>query len=196
MGLLKSFNTNENFWEMNPQFRLIQPFKGLHNSDKTRGKGKSSKTMWFVAQVADDSKENIFKNVLYEERIQLLSLDFMEEPDYFDDNKELLEALIDQYHNFHTTPAVRALHEMNEKLAERSKFIKKTEYTMDSYDMDERTGKPILVKGTAKDLDAMMKNTKGIYDQYHQILKSLAEEEEDQQVKGGQNLSLSDTGVI
>jgi len=196
MGLLKSFNTNENFWEMNPQFRVIQPFKGLHNSDKSRGKGKSSKIMWFVAQVADDSKENIFKNVLYEERIQLLSLDFMEEADFFDNNKELLEALIDQYENFHTTPALRALREMNEKLMERAKFIKNTEYTMDSYDMDDRTGKPILVKGTAKDLDAMMKNTKGIYDQYHQILKSLAEEEEDQQVKGGQNLSLSDTGAI
>jgi hypothetical protein len=196
MGLIKSFNTDENFWVLNPQFKLIQPFKGLHNSDKTRNKGKSSKVMWFVAQVADDSKENTFRNILYEERVQLLSLDFMDDVNYFDNNKEELDKLIDQYDIFHTTAGLKALREWNEKIIERAAFIKSTEYSMDSYEMDERTGKPILVKGTAKDLDAMMKNTKGIYDQYHHILKSLAEEDEDQQVKGGQTLSLSDTGQI
>ena len=196
MSLLKNFNTDENFWVVNEQFKNIQPFKSLHNSDKSRNKGKSSKTMWFVAQVADSSPKNIFRNLLSEERVALLSSDFMEDANFYDNNRDNLDQLIATYKKFHTTPALQALEEWNEKMIERARFIKNTEYTMDTYDMDERTGKPVLVKGTAKDLDMMMKNTKAIYDQYHQILKSLSEESEESQVKGGQTLSLSDLGEI
>lgn len=196
MSLIKSFNTDENFWVINPQFKNIQPFKGLHKSDKSRNKANSSKTMWFVAQVADSSTDNIFRNIIYEERIYLLCSEYMEDTNFYDNNKENLDALIETYNSFHSTPALKALEEWNEKMIQRAQFIKNTAYSMDSYDMDERTGKPVLVKGTAKDLDLMMKNTKGIYDQYHTILKSLAEEDEEAQVKGGQQLSLSDTGAI
>lgn len=196
MGLLKSFNTDENFWIMNPQFKNVQPFKGLHNSDKSRLKGTSSKMMWFVAQISDNSKENTFRNIQYDERIYLLAKDYMEDEDYYDKNKDTLDKLIETYKFIHTTAAQEALDQWNEKMRERARFIKLTPYSMDSYDMDPRTGKPVLVKGTAKDLDSMMKNTKGIYDQYHIILKSLSEEENSTQVKGGQQLSLSDTGDI
>ena len=196
MSLITTFNTDENFWILNPQFKNIQPFKGLHNSDKSRGKGTSSKIMWLVSQIADSSPTNVFKNMIYEEKVALLSLDFMEDGNFFDENIELLQPLIDTYEKFHTTAALKAMREWNEKMLERSEFIKETRYTMDSYDMDERTGKPILVKGTAKQLDDMMKANKQIYDMYHIILKSLAEEDENTQVKGGQHLSLSDTGEI
>lgn len=196
MSLINSFNTDENFWIINPQFKNVQPFKNHHNSDKSRGKGKSSKIMWFVVQIADTSANNVFKNMIYEEKVALLSLDFMQDADYYDTNEDLLQPLIDTYRRLHTTPALKAMEEWNEKMIERSEFIKNTSYSMDSYDMDERTGKPILVKGTAKQLDDMMKNNKPIYDMYHIILKSLAEEDENTQVKGGQHLSLSDTGEI
>lgn len=196
MSLINSFNTDENFWILNPQFKTVQPFKGLHNSDKSRGKGKTSKIMWFVAQIADSSADNIFKNMIYEERVGLLAHDYMEDNDFFDNNKEMLEPLIEVYKKIHSTVAQQALEEWNAKMIERSAFIKKTEYSMDSYDMDERTGKPILVKGTATQLDNMMKINKSLYDMYHIILKSLSEEDENTQVKGGQHLSLSDTGEI
>jgi hypothetical protein len=41
-----------------------------------------------------------------------------------------------------------------------------------------------------------MKATKSIYDQYQMILKTLDEESKDSQVKGGQQLSMSDLGEI
>lgn len=196
MSLIKSFNTDENFWIVNPQFKNVQPFKGLHSSDKSRNKATSSKTMWYVAQICDSSKDNVFRNILYEERISLLSLDFMSNKDFYEENKKLLDTLFSTYNSLHTTPALLALEEWNTKMVQRAEFIKETPYTMDSYEMDPVKGVMLRIPGNAKDLDTMMKNTKGIYDMYHQIMKSLAEEDEDQQVKGGQTLSLSDSKEI
>lgn len=196
MGLIKSFNTDENFWVINPQFKNVQPFKKLHNSDKSRNKATSSKVMWFTAQVADTGKDNLFRNVQYDERIALLATDFMGDSDYYDKNQEEQDKLIKMYVKLHTTPAGQALVEWNEKMVERSDFIKNTAYSLDTYEMDPVKGTPIKIGGTAKDLDTMMKNSKSIYDMYHQILKSLAEEDEETSVKGGQTLSLSDTGEI
>jgi len=196
MSLIKSFDTDENFWVANPQFKNIQPFKGLHNSDKSRNKATSSKTMWYVAQVVDTSKDNIFRNVPYDERISLLSIDFMNDADFYDKNEDLLEKLIKTYHLLHTTPALKAMEEWDEKMVQRAKFIKTTAYTMDKYEMDPAKGTMVKIPGNAKVLDDMMKNTAAIYNMYHQIMKSLAEEDEDQQVKGGQTLSLSDQGDI
>lgn len=195
MSLINSFNTDENFWVLNPQFKNIQPFKSLHNSDKTRGKGKSSKIMWYVAQVSDTSKDNLFRNMIYEERVGLLAQDFMEDNDFYDNNRQLLDPLIETYNKFHTTPAMRAMEEWNEKMIERSEFIKDTEYSMDRYEMGAE-GKLFKIAGTSKQLDDMMKINKQLYDMYHVILKSLAEEDENTQVKGGQHLSMSDTGEI
>lgn len=196
MSLIKSFDTDVNFWVANPQFKNIQPFKGLHSADKSRNKATSSKTMWFVAQIIDTSKDNIFRNVQYDERIALLCIDFMNEPDFYDKNEEKLVKLITTYVLLHTTPALKALVEWDEKMTQRAKFIKDTAYSMDKYEMDEVKGTMVKIPGNAKVLDDMMKNTKAIYDMYHQIQKSLAEEDEDQKVKGGQTLSLSDTGAI
>jgi hypothetical protein len=152
--------------------------------------------MWFVAQVIDSSKDNIFRNVQYDERIALLCIDFMNDQDFYDKNEEKLVKLIATYVLLHTTPALKALVEWDEKMTQRAKFIKDTAYSMDKYEMDPLKGTMVKIPGNAKVLDDMMKNTKAIYDMYHQIQKSLAEEDEDQQVKGGQTLSLSDTGAI
>jgi len=196
MSLTKSFNTDDSFWVVNPQFKNIQPFKGLWSSDKSRNKITSSKIMWYVAQIQESGKENVFRNVQYHERIGLLSKDFMGDPDYYDKNEKKLLPLFEMYHTLHTTPALKSLEEMNEKLTQRAIFIRDTPYTMDTYEMDPAKGTMMKIPGNAKVLDDMMKNTKAIYDMYHQIQKSLAEEDEDQQVKGGQTLSLSDTGEI
>lgn len=196
MSLIKSFDTDLNFWITNPQFKNIQPFKGLHSADKSRNKATSSKTMWFVAQVVDASKDNIFRHVQYDERIALLCTDFMQDDDYFDKNEEKVQKLLDTYVLLHTTPALKAMEEWNEKMVQRAKFIKDTKYTMDKYEMDPTKGTMVKIPGNAKVLDDMMKNTPAIYTMYHQIQKSLAEEDEDQQVKGGQTLSLSDQGAI
>jgi len=195
MSLINSFNTSENFWIINPQFQNVQPFKKLHNSDKSRNKGKSSKIMWFIAQIADTSGSNTFRNLNYEERVALLSHDYMEDDDYFDNNEDLLGPLIETYRNLHMTPALKALGEWNDKITQRAAFIKDTSYSMDTYEMNLE-GKMIRRAGTAKQLDDMMKATKAIYDLYQSILKSLTEEDEEHKVKGGQKLSLSDLGEI
>lgn len=196
MSLITSFSTDDNFWVLNPQFKVLRPFKKLHDSDRSRNKETSSKIMWFVAQALDDNPSNIFKNVGIDERIDYLSADYMADKDYYNKKEDILQPLMDKYLYLHTTIARKSLQELQDKLVDRAKFIKETEYTLDTYDLDPTTGKPVIKKGTAKDLDIMMKNTKGIYDLLFDIEKALKGEDESNQVKGGQNLSLSDTGDI
>jgi len=196
MSLITSFNTDESFWVMNPQFKNVNPFKKLHDSDRSRNKANSSKRMWFVSQALDDHADNLFKNAPYEQRVNLLSADYMGDPDYFVDNEQELQQYFDVYISLHNTIARKTLVEFHDKLVDRAKFMKDTKYTVDRFDQDMTTGKVVKIAGTAKMLDDMMKNTKPIYELYHSILKSLSEEDESNQVKGGQTLSLSDTGDI
>lgn len=196
MSIITSFNTGDNFWVLNPQFQSINPFKRLYDSDKSRNKSTSSKKMWFIVQAMDDSPNNVFRNLLFEEKVNKLSEDFMLDPNYYTDNEQDLQQYMETYDKFHTTAARRALEEWKEKIIDRSGFIKRTPYTMDSFTQDEDTGKFVKTAGTAKMLDDMMKNSNQIYALYHTILKDLTKEDEDSKIKGGQKLSLSDEGVI
>ena len=194
MALINTFSTDENFWVLYPQFQTVQPFKDLYKKDRSKNKYQSSKVAWFVTQVIDTSSKNVFRNLVYEERLSLLSQDFMGDVDYYDKHASTLQPLIDFYTKLHMTAARKALKEWEEKMIDRSEFIKNTPYSEDSY--EQMGDKWVKQAGTAKMLDDMMKNSKGIFDLYQQILKSLDEEGEGSQVKGGRTLSLSDTKKI
>lgn len=196
MSITTSFNTDESFWSENPQFKKIRPFKKLHDSDRSRNKNTSSTQMWFIAQALDDNPKNVFKNVGMDERIDLLAQDYMNDPEYYNKREEEFAPFFKKYIALHTTVARKALGELEAKLVERAKFIKDTAYTLDTYELDPTTGKPVIKKGTAKDLDMMMKNTKGIYDLMMDLQKALGTENESNQVKGGRVLSMSDSGEI
>jgi hypothetical protein len=87
-------------------------------------------------------------------------------------------------------------------MQKRSKKLKSMDYYFDEYLTDEngdnvlsKTGQPVIVKGTAKQLDDAYKITPSMYAEYDKIQKLLAEEE----LKRGRNAkpkSPSETGEI
>lgn len=196
--MINLFDPSVNFWEANPQFKFVNPFKDLHKSDKSKDKKKSSDMMYFVALCYDISPENKFRSLTEEEKHSMIGEDFCGDEQYFAHNETTLEPLIAMYCNMQDTPAMKALREWNEKMIERSKFIKSTKYGPDYIDIVyTRTGeKEVTVTGTWEFLDKMMVNTKKLYEDYARILKDLSEENNEGGAKGGGMLSASDTGEL
>jgi hypothetical protein len=190
------FDPEVNFWEANPQLKVINPFKDLYKEDKSKNKSKSSLMMYFVAFCYDMSPNNKFRNMPELDKHEVIGEDYCGDIKYFTKNEEVLTPLIDMYCNLQDTPALKALREWNSKMMERSKFIKDTKYGPDYLAVVYTKGgvqQEVTVTGTWDFLDKMMKITKSLYDDYQRILKDLSEEQgNDSQGKGGYTPSLND----
>lgn len=191
MSLIDSFDTDQNFWDNNPQLKVAGAFKKLYTSDKSRNKSVSSKLMWTVALIWDRSSK------YYNEpedgpdgKIALLFDDYFGDPDYYKKNIEKVNELRDFYRRLQESIAERTLRGIEEKLLERDIFIKDTEYTMG--DKSDRG----FIFGTVDTLDKMMANTKKLYDMWEEAKKIVTQEKEQGTAKGGGKESLTDADEI
>jgi hypothetical protein len=189
ISTVELFTPDSNFWELNQQFKIANPFKTIYAKDKSKGKKESSKLMWFVAHCYDISSK--FYRLPVEEKHKVISEDFCGDVNFYEDNKDLLNDLVEAFINLQDTPVQRAMRTLNKKLEERARLIDETEYTFDYYEEDDR-GKLITKKGTADQLDKMMIATKKLIDYFQDIRKELATEETQGTAKGGSLSSLND----
>ena len=174
---LNNFDIDANYWDVDPQLKVIEPFASLYNEDKTKKKGTSSLYMWAVALHADP-ESRLFKigkeskeNIIYNDYIKSKKEDFS-----WDVVKEHIEA----YKKLYLTQAQRSLVDWEEKLEERGKFLKGVPYTLEDGDT----------------LDKMLAATSKLYDHYEKILERLADEEAEGQTKGGRIESISEKKII
>jgi len=159
----------ENIWEIHPSLALAGPFKDLYKSDKSPNKAHSSRLLWTVALIWDrDSKYYNLPETGEDSKIDLLFEDIYGDVKYYGKNRKKVEELRDFYLKLQETTARRSLREIEEKLDQRSKFLK----------------------------DTMLADTKKIYDLYEQALRSVSNEVEESEAKGGAQESLSDKGSI
>jgi len=188
--ITRTFETEENFWEVNPSFLTIKLFREFNKSDKSKKKAKSSQIMWAIAFLIDPHTDNPWKNLADEDKRALIKTD------YLDIEWDEYEDLIAEYYNRCLTAAERNLYDMVEKMNERSKFIKGTEYTLDHMEeMDN--GRFKTVKGTALQLDKMVVDSKKIYEQLEQIQQMVNKENTDGgKTKGGMQESAAEQGLL
>jgi hypothetical protein len=193
MKIVETFDPNSNFWEEHAQLAATGPIKDLYNKDKSRNKAVSSKLMWCIALIWDSNSK--FYNLPEEgedSKIDLIFEDYYGSTKYFKDNKKKIYELRDFYLKLQESPARRALREIEDKLAERARFLKST-----PYDLGVCNERGQWIGNTATILDKMMADTKKIYDLYNEALKTVAAEAvSEERVKGGGNLSLSDKEEI
>ncbi len=178
--LVTSFTPDANFWELNPLFTVAGPSKRLYDEDTSKGRIVSSKMMWFVAFCYDLAPENIFSRLPEVEKHELIGKDYMNNERFYEDNKELLDPLIEHYCHLEHTAATRHLYVWNIKMDEKTKYMKETAYAPETWKM----------------LEDMMKSNKEIFASYKQILQELNKEQAGGSAKGGKTPSLSDTGAI
>ena len=120
MTLLNNFDTSSNFWESNPQMKILfaEEFK----------KKVSSSHMWGLFLYAHPSSK------LYNEspsiRKSIILKDFAKDL-AFDDYKETLSKI----ERFVLTKAEKLLSTWERKLHERDEFINEQQYSIETYDI-------------------------------------------------------------
>lgn len=188
--ITKIWNTDENYWALNPIMKTIKVFREFYEQDKSKGKEKSSKIMWAIALYKDPNEANPWRNTSEADKKLLISEDFLRDKK-FEWEDSVISSLISIYEEFCLTIAEKELVRYEKKLSQRGDFINETDYSLDEYDED--TGK--VVKGTADQLDKMMVNTVKIYEQYD-VIKAMISKEAGTYVKGGSKESAGESGLL
>lgn len=164
----------QNFWEANPQFKLVAPFKFLYEEDKSKKKSDSSTMMWFTVYCYYPL--SIFHKLDEDEKHSLIGEDYCGSISYYTEHKSTLDMLIQNFSNMCLSPMQRQLLELEMLLNKRAAFIRQQDYTFEN----------------AKDLDAMVKATAEIYKNFKTIVDDLAKEDVAGVAKGGSMPSLND----
>ncbi len=177
MSVINNFDINNNFWETNTQFKVIEPFKSLYTSDKSKKKEKSSKIMWAIAFLVDNSEDNKFRNLLDEEKRIIIADDYLDDSSFnWDDYEELIE----KYETLNMSKYEKSLRIYESKLEERNKFIKDTAYDME----------------TATQLDKIISSTKSIFDLISKLRDDINKEKSSGETKGSMVESANELGLI
>lgn len=192
-SISKNWNTDENYWLINPIMKTIPLFNKLYSSDKSKNKLKSSKIMWAIALKIDPHDANPWRNVLEDDKVKLIETEYMKGEGFSFTDKGILE-LCDTYINHCLTIPEKELVILEKKLHQRGVFIDETDYTLDSYEETDKGFK--RVKGTAEQLDKMIVGTYNIFKQYNQLKKDIQEEANRGSTRGGQSESASEKGVL
>ncbi len=194
MRIVETFNPDVNFWTEHIQLAAVDPIKSIYKKDTSKDKIKSSKLMWCIALIWDrNSKFFNLPEDGVDSKIELIFTDFYGDKNYYKNNKVEVDNLKAFYIKLQDTTAKRALREIEQKLLERTQFIHDTKYTLG--ECNERGS---WVGNTATILDKMLADTKKVYDLYNDALKLVEKEdlEGEGRVKGGGNISMTDSGEM
>lgn len=192
------FNIEENFWKLNPQLKYMPPFRSLYQLDN--GEEHSSKTAWCIWLLQDPSYENKVYRQPPETQNETLHYYYPK----FDIDSEIVQEIMAHYDELALSSIARSFKKEDLSMAQRSEFLGTTAYTLDYPMTDEETGavvtdakgNPIIVKGTAVQLDTIRKNSTIIYKQYKEIANMFEEEQTGARVHGGRQLSPRERGGL
>tara|TARA_Y100001963_G_C6704690_1_gene411321 strand:- start:186 stop:710 length:525 start_codon:yes stop_codon:yes gene_type:complete len=174
MKLLNSFETDSNFWSINPQLEIPKIFADIYKKDKSKNKEKSSKIMWAIALLIDpDSK---FANAPYEDRKNLILTDYIRDIKFkWEDYQDAIE----YYENLLLTPAQRQINIWSRKMDEKTKYLDSLSYEED-----------------AETIEKLLTSNAKLYTELERITKQLEKEESEGVAKGGREESAGEKGLI
>jgi len=191
-SITRNFNTDDNFWEINPAFKTIKVFKEFFDEDTSRKSKKSSQVMWAIAFLLDPHPDNPWKNLSSDDKKFLITDEYLTDKKFkWEDHEHLIE----EYYNRVLTLAEKDFYEIQEKMHERKEFIKNTPYSLDT--LEEIDGRVRSVKGTAAQLDKMVVDTAKLYEQLELVKQKLEKEKAvDGETKGGMQESATEKGLL
>lgn len=177
MSVVDSYTEGANFWELNQQFKVAEPFKSLYKGDKSKGKKDSSMMMWFIAFCYDRTSKYFKLSRDGEDgKHYVIGSDYCGNSNFYEDNQEVLDPCIAMFVKMEYTAMERHLKKWEDLLDKRTKFLDTQEYTLENFE----------------DLDKMAVGTKKVSDTIKDIMDSLAKEDNSGTVKGGAQPSLND----
>ena len=173
------FNIERNFWELNPQLKYMSPFKDLYDSDESKGKEHSSRVMWCVYLHQDPSYENKVYRLPPADKESTIRNYY----DKFDFSDPLIQHCLSAYEEFCLTPAARAFKNEERSFIDRATMIESSKYTLSEPLKNPdgsivlQGGRPVIIPGTAKELDMLRKNTLSILNNYMEAKKLFEDEQ-------------------
>lgn len=190
---LENYNEENNFWDFNPQYKVI--FKDLYSNDKSKGKEKTSRIMWGILLLIHPQSD--FYNLPDKE--ELIKRDIVAIKGF---KWETHIDIIDKVRDISLSQAEKSLDDWNQYMKKRDNYLKNTRYYFDEYALDEnednrlsKTGNFITIKGTAEQLDKAWLASKAMWADYKKIQDDLKKEDQ-RKGKGNKEVSLSDKGEI
>lgn len=188
-------DTSINFWELNPQYIAIFEDLNFYKKDKTKSKINASRVMWCMYLKLHP--ESAFYNMTNKE--EFIKEKFLKDSKFNWEKYDEVEVL---FKDNILSQAEKSLYNWNELMRKRDIYLKNKEYYFDEYATDEngdnirsKTGRLIVLKGTADQLDKAQQVTIKYFNEYSKILKELNEEKL-KRGKGNKPLSSSDANRI
>jgi len=172
--ILSGFDTEVNFWKVNPQLKIPQAFAAILSKDKSKGKSKSSQIMWAIALLVDpDSK---FSNISLGNRKKMIREDFLKQKDF---KWEEVEEACRYYEEMLVLPTSRQLSVWKKKMDEKSIFLDSLTYEEDS-----------------ELIEKLLATNVKLFTDYDRLLKMVEKEKDDGATKGGAVESAAESGLI
>lgn len=168
-----------NFWKMNPTFKVPKVFKDLYNNDKSKNKKKSSDLMWALCFFFDKTSENPYKNLQKQDRIEVINEDVLNNPDFSWDTEEN-QIIYKEGEKTFFTVVERMYYTYLDKMDERLKLIGESKYTLDD----------------ASTIDKIIKDTESVRKEMDNLKRLVEQQEVEGRTKGDIILSASEKGEI
>lgn len=175
--MINTFDVDKNFWLTHPDMKVINPFKTLYESDKSKKKEESSLMMWFIVLCYDrDSKYYKLMADGDDGKHNIVGEDFCNDIQYYSKWKLILEPVIEEYIKLQYTPMERHLKTWEDLLDKRTRWLKGQEY---DFENDEK-------------LDKAAERTLKVHNTIKQIKEDLSKESAEGSIKGKGEKSLND----
>jgi hypothetical protein len=173
--IINSFSPTANFWKNNPQLTIH--FKKFYDDDTTKDKERSSKIMWAIAFLVDPNENNTFRNMKYNDKLEVLKTNYLNEKNF---SWLKYDSLIETYKQKVLTISELALHVLNRKLEERINLINDTPLNLQNAEL----------------IDKIQLNTTKIKKEIKDFERLLKEEDSSTTTKGNKKISLLDSGDL
>ena len=168
-NIVENYNPKSNFWETNPQFTAINPFKKLYKGDKSKGKKDSSDLMWAIALIYHPKSDLYY----VENKEVIIAKDRLDIPEADIDNFwEKRQDIVDAFIDCSLTQAEKSLLSWEKRLRQRDAFLSEQTYTFGYTDADG-----VEYRDNTKSFDDMQSKTAKFYEEFFKIRKELLEEE-------------------
>jgi hypothetical protein len=185
-SIVEQYNPEVNFWEINSQYTVINPFRKIWSSDKTRGKKSTSDLMWAICLIYHP-KSDLYYVPDKEVRISmdLLKVKKSDIDSFWEENKQYVDAFLDTV----LTQGERSLISWETRMKQRDTFLSEQHYHFGYVDEEGNE-----YKDNTKALDDMNSKTGKFYEEFFKIKKDI-EEEEVKDNKGRKGYSSSDINI-
>lgn len=177
-NLVSNFSIKDNFWDCNPNMKIVNGFKQLYDEDGSKKKTNSSRIVWAIALLLDKNKDNPYRNLSEVDKRVVIIEDFLEDKSF---DFTTYSDLILTYENLCLDTIERMILQMERKLEERDIFINSLKYGMDN----------------ATSIDSLILNTKKLKDLYYDMKTELTKLDSVEGItRGGKKESAGEKGLV